>query len=216
MNDLAQKCFVGQAPQHICKSILLSLSNIVIHHQNELSRCYQYHETTYVYPTFRGRRVIGISGSLIWSKTLMELISNPCGEIRWSPEDSAKSTLLSSMLGPLGSFQMLKGEWGAESNGKLPHLFVPSNTATLVPEFTVEDLYLDRTATLFPEFFVNDLPLGRTHCCVLLQILHWRLIVVLYFVVTPIVRLTNIIAIDMFNNYLRLHALLTWLDLKLF
>ena len=33
-----------------------------------------------------GRRVIEISGSLIWSKTLMELIFNPCGEFRWSPE----------------------------------------------------------------------------------------------------------------------------------
>ena len=33
-----------------------------------------------------GRRVIGISGSLIGSKTLMELIFNPCGEFRWSPE----------------------------------------------------------------------------------------------------------------------------------
>ena len=28
----------------------------------------------------RGRRVIGISGSLIWSKTLMEVIFNHCGE----------------------------------------------------------------------------------------------------------------------------------------
>ena len=27
-----------------------------------------------------GQRVIGFSGSLIWSKTLMELIFNPCGE----------------------------------------------------------------------------------------------------------------------------------------
>ena len=34
----------------------------------------------------RGRRVIWISGSLIWSKTLMELIFNPCGEFRYSPE----------------------------------------------------------------------------------------------------------------------------------
>ena len=30
--------------------------------------------------------MIGISGSLIWSKTLMELIFNPCSEFRWSPE----------------------------------------------------------------------------------------------------------------------------------
>ena len=57
---------------------------------------------------------------------------------------------------------MLKREWGTESNGKLLHLFIPSKTATLVPEFTVEDLPLGRTATLVPELPVKDLPLGRT------------------------------------------------------
>ena len=46
------------------------------------------------------------------------------------------------------------------SNGKLPHLFIPSKTAILVPEFTVEDLPLDRTATLVPA--VKDLSLVRT------------------------------------------------------
>ena len=56
---------------------------------------------------------------------------------------------------------MLKREWGAENNGKLPHLFIPSKTATLVPEFAVEDLPLDRTATLVPAFAVKDLPLVR-------------------------------------------------------
>ena len=30
--------------------------------------------------------MIEISGSPIWSKTLMELIFKPCGEFRWSPE----------------------------------------------------------------------------------------------------------------------------------
>ena len=49
-----------------------------------------------------------------------------------------------------------------ESNGKLLHLFIPSNTATLVPEFAVENLPLGRTAALVPEFIVKDLPLGRT------------------------------------------------------
>ena len=34
-----------------------------------------------------GRRAIGISGSPIWSKALMELIFNPCGEFRKTPED---------------------------------------------------------------------------------------------------------------------------------
>ena len=56
---------------------------------------------------------------------------------------------------------MLQRKWGAESNGKLPHLFIPSKTATWVPEFTVEDLPLGRNAALVPEFAVKDLPLGR-------------------------------------------------------
>ena len=56
---------------------------------------------------------------------------------------------------------MLKREWGAESNGKLPHLFIPSKTAALVPAFAVEDL---PSAELHPRFLVlavKDLPLGR-------------------------------------------------------
>ena len=55
-------------------------------------------------------------------------------------------------------------EWCVESNGKLPHLFIPSKTTNLVPEFAVEDLPLDRTAILVPLFAVKDLPLGRTLC----------------------------------------------------
>ena len=35
---------------------------------------------------------------------------------------------------------MLKREWDAEINGMLPHLFIPSKTAALAPEFAVEDL----------------------------------------------------------------------------
>ena len=62
----------------------------------------------------------------------------------------------------LSSVEMLKREWGAESNGKLPHLFIPGKTATLVPEFAVEDLPLGRTATMVPELPVKYLPLGRT------------------------------------------------------
>ena len=42
----------------------------------------------------------------------------------------------------LRSVQMLKREWVAESNAKLPDLFIPGKTATLVPEFAVEDLPL--------------------------------------------------------------------------
>ena len=50
---------------------------------------------------------------------------------------------------------MLKRERSAESNVKLPHLFALSKTATLVPEFAVEDLLLGRTAALLPEITVK-------------------------------------------------------------
>ena len=99
----------------------------------------------------------------------MELIFNPCGEFRRSPEGPVSQIYSPHPhLGAPGVFsdllrsvQMLKREWGAESNGKLPHLFIPGKTATLVPEFVVEDLPLGRTTALVPEFAVKDLPLGR-------------------------------------------------------
>ena len=92
--------------------------------------------------------MIGISGSLIRTKTLMELIYNPCGEFRWSPEDPVSQIHTPHLLvgAPwifsdiLRSVQMLKREWGAESNGKLQYLFIPGKTAALVTEFAVEEL----------------------------------------------------------------------------
>ena len=57
---------------------------------------------------------------------------------------------------------MLKREWGAESNGKLPHLYILSKSATFAPKFAVEDLPLRRTAALVPEFAVKNMSLGRT------------------------------------------------------
>ena len=57
---------------------------------------------------------------------------------------------------------MPKREWGEEGNGKLPHLFIPSKTATLVPELAVEHLPLDRTVALVSGFAVKGPPLGRT------------------------------------------------------
>ena len=116
-----------------------------------------------------GRSVIGISGWMIWSKTLMETIVNPCGDFRWSPECP-----VSQMHSPdlhagvprifsvlLRSILMLKKEWGAESNGKLPRVCTPSKTAALVTEYAVKHLPLGRTAALVPEFFLKDLRLGR-------------------------------------------------------
>ena len=35
---------------------------------------------------------------------------------------------------------MLERELGAESNGKVPHLFIPGKAEVLVPESAVEDL----------------------------------------------------------------------------
>ena len=93
-----------------------------------------------------------------------------CGEFRWSPEGpisqiqsphlQADAPWIFSDL--LRSVQILKREWGAERNGKLPYLFIPSKTATLVPEFAVEDLPLGRTAALMPELAVKGLSLSRT------------------------------------------------------
>ena len=57
---------------------------------------------------------------------------------------------------------MLKREWGAESNTKLPHLFIPSKTVALVPEFAVEDLTSAELRPWFLALAVKDLPLGRT------------------------------------------------------
>ena len=50
--------------------------------------------------------MIGISGSLIWSETLMELIFNPVGEVQRA--QLAKSNLLISMLVPWDLFRSFK------------------------------------------------------------------------------------------------------------
>ena len=57
---------------------------------------------------------------------------------------------------------MLKREWGAESNGKLPHLFIRGKTAALVPEFAVEYLSSAELQPWVPALAVKYLPLGRT------------------------------------------------------
>ena len=56
---------------------------------------------------------------------------------------------------------MLKREWGAESNGKLPHISIPSKTAAWVSGLAVEDLPLNRAAAFVSELAVEDLPLNR-------------------------------------------------------
>ena len=89
-------------------------------------------------------------------RTLWWYIWNPCAEFRWSPEDPVSQIhtphhhtdapgIFSDLL---RSVQMLK-RVGAEINGKLPHLFIPSKTANLYPEFVVED---QPSAELQPRF----------------------------------------------------------------
>ena len=100
--------------------------------------------------------MIGISGFLIWSKILMELIFNPCSDFQSSPEGPVSQIHLSRFHDSapgifsdlLRSTRILKREWGAGNNGKLPHLFIPSKNATLVYKFALDDLPLDRTAAL--------------------------------------------------------------------
>ena len=79
----------------------------------------------------------------------------------------AKSTLLTSMVGPLGSFKICSDAkervgCGRQRDATAP--IYPPKTATLVTEFAVENLPLDGTATLVPLFAVKDMPLVRTLC----------------------------------------------------
>ena len=76
--------------------------------------------------------------------------------INYSPQEALYCQLFIYISTLIRSVQVLKREWGAESNGKLPHL-------SWVSEFAVEDLLLRRTSALVPEFVVKDQPLGRTH-----------------------------------------------------
>ena len=78
----------------------------------------------------------------------MELIFNPCDEFRRSLEGLVSQIHSPHLhVGAPGIFsdllrcvQLLKREWGADSNGKIRHLFIPDKTAALVPEFAMEDL----------------------------------------------------------------------------
>ena len=109
---------------------------------------------------------------------ISDLVKNPdgtdiisCGEFRWNPEglvNQIRSLHLHAgapgiFSDLLRSVQMPKREWGAEINGKLPLLFIPSKTAALVPEFAMEDLSLSRTGALVPEFVVKACPWSE-HC----------------------------------------------------
>ena len=100
-----------------------------------------------------GRRVIGISGLLIWLKTLMELIFNPCGEFRRSPEGPfsqihSPHLHVGAAWDLLRSVRMLKSGVRKET-GRYRTYSIPDKTVSLVLEFAVEDLPL---AELQPRF----------------------------------------------------------------
>ena len=111
----------------------------------------------------------GISGSLILWKTWWNWYLTPVvnfGEFRRI--QLAKSTHSLPRRGPWNLFRSFKVCSDAKervtwkSKWKLPHLFISSKTATLVPAFAVEDQPIGRTATLVPALAMKDLPLGRT------------------------------------------------------
>ena len=91
--------------------------------------------------------MIGTSGSLIWSKTLMELIFNPCGEFplfsppRWCPWD------LCRCFNVWSDAKERERERERESRvrkamGSYSAYSIPTKTAALVPEFAAEGLPL--------------------------------------------------------------------------
>ena len=92
--------------------------------------------------------MIGISGSLIWSKTLKKLIFNPCVEFWWSLEGPVNQIHSPHLhIGDPGIFsdllrsiQMLKREGVQKAMGSYCTYSIPDKTAALVPEFVVEDL----------------------------------------------------------------------------
>ena len=104
-------------------------------------------------------------------KTPMEQIFNLCGEFRWSLEGQVSQIHCPHLhVGAPGNFsdllksvQLLKREWDVNSNGKLLNLFIPTITATLAPEFAVEDLALGRTAAWVPEFAGSLMMLSLTN-----------------------------------------------------
>ena len=90
--------------------------------------------------------MIGISSSLIWSKTLRELIFNPCGEV-WRAQ-LVKSTHLTSRLVSLESFLSLRSVQDAKYSGVQKGMgsyrtySISGKTAGFIPEFAVEELHM--------------------------------------------------------------------------
>ena len=106
-------------------------SNKPIFHSTLYS--YQLNNKLYYLCIIGGEGLLGFPD--LWSdqEPWLELIFYPRGEFQWSPEGPVGQIHSPHLhIGAPGIFsdllrslQMLKREWGAESNGKLPHLFNP-------------------------------------------------------------------------------------------
>ena len=96
--------------------------------------------------------VIEISGSMICSITLMEMLFNPCGEFWVRRAQLAKFTLLTPCWCPWDPFKSFKvcldakerereRERGVrKAKGSYYTYSIPGKTAAWIPEFAVEDL----------------------------------------------------------------------------
>ena len=63
-------------------------------------------------------------------------------------------------------------ERGCGKQGKLPHLFIPSKTVTLVTEFAMEDLPLSRNATLV-SVFCSERPALWQNTMIMVEVLYF-------------------------------------------
>ena len=117
-----------------------------------------------------GCRLIGISGSLSWSKTLMELIFNPCGEFQWSAEGPVSQIHTHHLHdGAPGIFsdllryvQMLKREWVRKTTGSYRTYSSIVKLQPLFLSFRWKTCLCAELQTWFLSFRVKDLHLGRT------------------------------------------------------
>ena len=108
--------------------------------------------------------------SPIWSKTLMELIFNPCGEFRWSPEwpvsqihsphlPVGASGIFPDLIKPV---QFLKREGVRKATGSYRTYSSLVKLQSFGSWVCGGRPAFDRTAALAPALAVKDLPLGRT------------------------------------------------------
>ena len=95
--------------------------------------------------------MIGISGSLIWSKTLMELISPVVNFSEVQRTQLVKSTLLISMLVPWNLFRCFKICPDAKERVGCRKQW----------EATAPIQSLVKLQAFFPEFAMEDLPLAE-------------------------------------------------------